>query len=250
MDVEAIVEWYFRERTPRTAADKAMELYFTHHPRLSFLKMLPLGARVADVGAGDGSLALLKDRHDPVRMDIRMHACSLEPGMHFGAYESSEIGDWNAQRPAFDGLRFDGIICAHFIEHIDEPESLLAWARGKLAPGGRAYVEWPSARSLQLPSVAELRTHGLDLMISNFHDDCTHAALPDRTRFCEAATEHGMAVEVQGEILMPWLAEELMAQYRDAKDRFPVQAAFWLWSGWSQYVVVRAPAAAAGGSGE
>jgi len=103
---------------------------------------------------------------------------------------------------------------------------------------------------MQLPSVAELRTHGLDLMISNFHDDCTHAVLPDRTRFCEAAAAHGMAVEAQGEILMPWLAEELMAQYRDAKDRFPVQAAFWLWSGWSQYVVVRAPAAVAGGSAE
>ena len=238
-DVAAIVEWYFRKRTPGTMADKAMELYFTQHPRLSFLKMLPLGARVADVGAGDGSLALLKDRHDPVRTDIRMHACSLEAGTHFHAYESTEIGDWNAHRPRFDGMRFDGIVCAHFIEHIDRPESLLEWACETLAPGGRAYIEWPADGSLQLPAVAELRTHGLDLMISNFHDDCTHAALPDRGRFCGAAARLGLAVEAQGEIRMPWLAEELMAHYRDAQDRFPVQAAFWLWTGWSQYVVVR-----------
>lgn len=238
-DVEAIVEWYFRKRTPQVAAEKAIELYFTLHPRLSFLKLLPRHARVADIGAGDGSLALLKSRHEPVRQDLRMHGYSLEAGAHFGAYDSTEIGDWNAHRPSFEGMCFDGIVCAHFVEHIDDPASFLDWARERLVPGGRAYIEWPAAGSARLPAVAELRRHGLDLMISNFHDDCTHSALPDRAWLCHEAVARGMVVESQGEILMPWLAEELMAGHRDAADRFPVQAAFWLWQGWSQYLVIR-----------
>lgn len=238
MDVEAIVEWYFRKRKTQITADKAMELYFTQHPRLSFLKMLPLHALVADVGAGDGSLALLKDRYEPVRADIRMHACSLEAGAHFHAYESTEIGDWNVRRPSFNGSRFDGVVCAHFIEHVDEPGGLLAWLKATLADGGRAYIEWPSPNSLQLPAVSELRPHGIDLIISNFHDDCTHVALPDRTNLCTAAVAGGLTVESEGEIRMPWLAEELMGHFRSSDDRFPVQAAFWLWSGWSQYMIV------------
>lgn len=241
MNIEDIVTWYRRERKPQGSGGRAQELYFQCHPRTAFLKMLPLGAKVADIGAGDGSLSVFRGWPEPARKDLRLHAYSIEKGEHFDAFDSYEISDWNLAQPEFGGMTFDAIVSAHFIEHIDDPTSLVAWAARKLAPGGTAYVEWPSEHALSLPSKRDLAAAGVDLVISRFDDDNTHQALPDRKQIENAIAVAGMHLVATGLVHLPWLEDELMAHFRDAGDRFPAQAAFWSWTRWSQYLVFEKP---------
>ena len=242
MNIEDVVAWYRRERKPQITAERAQELYFQFHPRTAFLKMLPVGATVADIGAGDGSLSVFRKWPEPARDDLRLHAYSIEKGAHFDAFESYEISDWNDAQPEFGGIRFDAVVCAHFIEHIADPASLVHWTRRKLVNGGRVYVEWPSEHAKELPSRQELLDAGVPLVISRYQDDATHGDLPDRAAICEAFSANGFEVEQVGIVHLPWIEEQLMANLRDSKDEFPRQAAFWSMTRWSQFVVARLPA--------
>lgn len=214
-----------------------MELYFTFHPRTAFLKTLPSDARVADVGAGDGSLSVFRGWPSPERKDLKLYAYSIEKGRLFEDFEGYEISDWNSTPPEFNGQMFDAIICAHFIEHIAEPASFIAWAARKLNKGGRIYLEWPSSNSLTLPPRGELEKAGVPLIISRFDDDCTHRDLPDADMVADEMQARGLAIESRGIVRLPWLEDEILAHYRDAADGFARQAAFWSRTGWSQYIV-------------
>ena len=63
---------------------------------------------------------------------------------------------------------FDVIIASHVIEHIDNGLDILSKLTKKLLPEGKLYIEYPSARSLNLPSVRGTL---------NFCDDQTHKRL-------------------------------------------------------------------------
>jgi SAM-dependent methyltransferase len=238
VDTQAIVDWYKQKRRAQLSAGEAQEVYFLQHPRTSFLKMLPTNSSVVDIGAGDGSLSVFRSWPKPLRTDLQMHAYSIEKGSRFDDFEGYELSDWNERRPQFPGLKFDAAISAHFIEHIADPYSIADWLREHLAENGRAYIEWPSPYSLRLPSRSELLKEGVDLMISRFDDDDTHrAALPERSALCNRLSEQGFEVEQEGMIRMPWIEHQLMATLRDSQDAFPRQAAFWLMTGWSQFVI-------------
>lgn len=239
MNIEEIAEWYHRERKAAVSGSSAQELYFQFHPRTSFLKMLPVNARVADIGAGDGSLSVFRKWPEPVREDLRLHAYSIEKGERFDDFESYEISDWNVAPPEFGGIEFDGIVCAHFIEHVADPASFAAWAGRKLVKGGRAYVEWPSEASIDLPGRDELLAAGVSLVISRYHDDSTHSTLPGRSQMIAALKAHGMEIEQQGVVSLPWIEEQLMANFKDSEDSFPRQAAFWSKTRWSQFLIAR-----------
>ena len=246
IDISKIVAWYNAPRRSTISASKALELYFQFHPRTAFLKTLPARAIVVDIGAGDGSLSTFRAWPEPARHDLRLYAYSLEKGAHFDAFDGYEIGDWNHARPVFDGLSFDGIVSAHFIEHVDDAGTFVDWAAARLAVGGRAYVEWPSPASLDLPPLSELHDAGVPLVISRFDDDCTHQHLPDRDVVVARAMQAGLRVTASGTIRLPWLEDALLAGFRDAPDRFPAQAAFWSWTQWSQYLVLERPDAGDG----
>lgn len=236
---EQIKKWFDRPRQSRLNRDRVMELYFTFHPRTCFLKTVPAGANIADIGAGDGSLSEFLNWPSPERKDLSLHAYSIEKGRLFDQFKSYEISDWNEAQPEFGGQMFDAVMCAHFIEHIAEPTSFADWANRKVKSGGMIYLEWPSPASLDLPSQRELEKAGVPLVISRFNDDCTHRKLPDADAMVAAFIAHGFIVETRGIVRMPWLEDEMMAHFRDADDGFPRQAAFWSYTGWSQYLVIR-----------
>lgn len=239
LSVEDIQAWYHRPRQPQLPKARVMELYFTFHPRTAFLKTLPRNAVVADIGAGDGSLSVFRTWPQPERMDLELHAYSLEKGNKFDAFASYEIGDWNEQPPEFEGRRFDAVVCAHFIEHIAQPESLVAWAARKLRPGGRIYIEWPAPVSLSLPPRDALHAVGVPVMISRFDDDRTHRDLPDADAIVAAMAAAGLVLETRGTVHLPWLEDEILATHKDDEAGFGRQAAFWSMTGWSQYLVAR-----------
>jgi 2-polyprenyl-3-methyl-5-hydroxy-6-metoxy-1,4-benzoquinol methylase len=245
LDLDHIARWFRRERPKRLPVDNVMELYFTFHPRIAFLKTLPEAAEVVDIGAGDGSLSVFRSWPAPARPDLKLYAYSLEKGEHFDKFDGFAVGDWNTSPPDFDGRRFDAILCAHFIEHIADPLSLVAWAREKLRPGGRIYLEWPSPHSLDLPRRGELEAAGIPMIISHFHDDGTHRDLPDREVVRDGYVRAGFVIEAEGIVRLPWLEDEMLAHFRDAEDGFARQAAFWSFTNWSQYLVISKPHAVA-----
>lgn len=240
MDVAQIRDWFLQARKPRLDRDRVMELYFTFHPRTSFFKTLPEGAHVADIGAGDGTLSVFRKWPAPERRDLRIYAYSIEKGRMFDEFDAYEITDWNLAPPEFGGQTFDAVICAHFIEHIADPASFVAWAARKLNPSGRIYLEWPSPASLELPARTELAAAGVNLMISRFDDDHTHRELPDCDAMVAAFDAAGFTVEARGIVRLPWIEEEMLGHFRDGDDGFPRQAAFWSRTGWSQYLILRA----------
>ncbi len=244
LDIDQIKRWFNRPRDSHVPRDNVMELYFTFHPRTAFLKTLPHGSEVVDIGAGDGSLSVFRDWPAPARPDLRLYAYSLEKGEHFDKFDGFEISDWNQSPPEFGGRMFDAIVCAHFIEHVADPLSLVRWAARKLRTGGRMYLEWPSPESLPLPPRGELEAAGVPLIISRFHDDGTHRDLPQRQHVLEGCRAAGLAVDAEGVVSLPWLEDEMLAQFRDDADGFARQAAFWSHTRWSQYLLLRQPQAA------
>lgn len=237
MDINSIAAWFRKPRRPGLDQDRVNELYFTFHPRTAFLKTLPVGTAVVDIGAGDGTLSVFRRWPAPERRDLKLYAYSLEKGRQFDDFDGFEIGDWNASPPQFGGRTFGAIVCAHFIEHITDPESFVEWAAQKLDPGGRAYIEWPSPASIGLPTRAELERAGVPLMISRFDDDHTHQGLPDGDAIVAALQARGFAIETRGTVRLPWLEDEMLASASAADDGFCRQAAFWSYTGWSQYII-------------
>ncbi|MFZ1989595.1 MAG: methyltransferase domain-containing protein [Alphaproteobacteria bacterium] len=77
-----------------------------------------------------------------------------------------ENGDLSALNDGF----YDVVVFAHVIEHLTNGLEVLAALTRKLAPGGRIYVEFPSVRSLSLPSAQNTL---------NFCDDPTHIRVYD-----------------------------------------------------------------------
>jgi SAM-dependent methyltransferase len=72
-------------------------------------------------------------------------------------------------QPLPDGF-FDIIVMSHVIEHLPNGLDVLASLTGKLREEGRIYVEFPSVRSLALPSMPGTL---------NFCDDATHVRVYD-----------------------------------------------------------------------
>ena len=243
MDIRAIKEWFDQPRNGMfMRAGRVVELYYQFHPRTVFLKTLPMRSHVVDIGAGDGSLSSFKTWPKPKRTDLKLFAYAMEEGAHFDKFEGYEIGDWNVAPPEFDGRLFDGIVCAHFIEHIEDPDTFVEWSARKLAAGGRLYLEWPSVHSMDLPSLHDLKGAGVPLVISRYEDDCTHQrAIPDRERICSALRDKGLEIEQEGLIRLPWIEEQLMGKFKNSDDPFPRQAAYWSKTRWSQFIVAAKP---------
>lgn len=208
------------------------------HPRIQFIKELRRGATVVDIGAGDGSLITFRDWPAPRRPDMKFYAYALDKGSQFLSFDGYRIGDWNRAPPDFGGIQFDAIHASHFIEHVERPESLIAWTAADLARYGRMYIEWPSEESLNLPSISACKAKGINLMITRFDDDDTHQVLPCRDFIIECAVAANLVVEKQGIIRIPSLENDLMFHFKNSIDHFPAQAAYWSWTGWSQYLVL------------
>ncbi len=241
-DIDAIVRWYRGEHEPALDDDeKVMQYYQQCHPRTLFLKTLPAGATMLDLGAGEGSMHVFRGWPPPDRHDIKLYAFSLEKGKHFDSYEGYEIGDWNTQPPDFDGMPFDAIFSSHFVEHIQEPGSLADWAASRLRPGGRIFTEWPAEAALRAPENRQLRKHGIYLRVGTFFDDATHQALPSTEFIHSSLREAGLEIEIAGTIRMPVFETALLDLYRRTNNTVALQFAYWSFTGWCQYAIARKP---------
>ncbi len=137
-----------------------------------FVRALPPGASVLDVGCGNGSPSMFKRLNPGIRytgLDIAEYG--LGPADHAAADELRFVSPADFARGIADfGPRFDAIVSAHNIEHVDDPPAVVSAMCAALRPAGRLYLSFPSAASTRFPS----RAGAL-----NFHDDPTHRWLPE-----------------------------------------------------------------------
>lgn len=238
-DIDSIVQWFNADVPVAVREDLVLAGFHSSHPRILFLKGLPPGAIVLDVGAGDGSMQLFRTWLTPARTDLKMYAYSLEKGIHFDSYDGFEIGNWDERPPLFEGLEFDAMFSAHFIEHIQDPSAYFEWAGSRLAPGGRIFTEWPSERALRAPTKSELHLHGIDLFLGNFYDDLTHRSFPSKMRVLRALRKAGLEVEAAGTIRLPLYETQMLGHYRRTGDTPTLQLAYWSRTGWCQYVIAQ-----------
>jgi SAM-dependent methyltransferase len=141
---------------------------------------------ILDVGCGNHSPALTK-RYFPM-----------------ATYHGLDRVDYNiddVDRTALDALyrvdldadtletipddTFDLIIVNHVVEHLRDPASVVAALCRKLRPEGHIYLEFPSLRSLGLPSMEGT---------NQFCDDPTHVYLPDPYVLANALLANGVRV--------------------------------------------------------
>lgn len=80
---------------------------------------------------------------------------------------------------------FDVIVMSHVIEHLPNGIDVIVRLTDKLAPGGRIYIEFPSVRSLALPSM-----YGT----LNFCDDPTHVHVHDVREISNALLARGLRI--------------------------------------------------------
>jgi SAM-dependent methyltransferase len=132
-----------------------------------------------------------------------------------------------------DGF-FDVIVMSHVIEHIRNGLEVLSALTDKLRPGGRLYVEFPSVRSLGLPSMKGTL---------NFCDDSTHVRVYEVGEVANALLARGLVILKAGRrrywtriLLFPLVVSTKLVMGRgfEAGD-------FWDVAGFADFVYARKP---------
>ncbi len=102
--------------------------------------------RLLDVGCASGN-QMLRYRElgwDVTGIEVGHDACELARARGLTVHEGTVFD------APFDGSAFDLVILSHVIEHVLEPERVLAACAGFLAPGGVLTLSTPNADSLGL----------------------------------------------------------------------------------------------------
>jgi len=113
--------------------------------RLRFVSHLEPGARVLEVGAGDGKLvaAMRAAGLDARGIDPSPAACEAARSL---GVDVANVGIDEAEIPSAGD---DAVLVWHALEHLDRPHEALGRIHGWLRPGGSLVVAVPNLASLQ-----------------------------------------------------------------------------------------------------
>jgi 2-polyprenyl-3-methyl-5-hydroxy-6-metoxy-1,4-benzoquinol methylase len=148
---------------------------------------LSAGARILDIGCGNGSPTLTK---------------RWFPGCHYAGADVERYNLSDADLAAMDeyfplsvdgsgydaipAASYDFVILNHVVEHMRDPGPVLAALCAKLRPGGYFWIAFPSLRSLSLP-------HSVDETL-NFSDDPTHIYVPEIREIANILLANGVKI--------------------------------------------------------
>jgi SAM-dependent methyltransferase len=228
---------------PRLDVDDAalLELFWYFHPRFRFLKSLPWAANLLDIGAGNGGLAHWRGWAKPDRSDLRLYGVDRREGEHRPLYAGWETIDLDRQLPDFPDATLNAFLAAHLIEHLSDPKRLIRWIAERAEPGSRVYLEWPNPDTLKLPTREQLLGYGIDVVISNFHDDSTHQDCPDLATVTDWLSECGFIIGARGSIDLGILGEEVFARASEPQLR---TMGYWSMTRWCVFVEAMKPSPA------
>lgn len=239
VSLQGLLAWLGSPTQIQLGRDQTIEWYLLMHPKVVFLKNLPLNSTVFDIGAGDGRLSDFRGWLGFPRNDLRLQGASLFRPELADRYDEFYVCDIEAHKPALKAQP-TAVIAAQLIEHLQRPWELVDWLSHQMPQGSRLYLDWPSPLSLRLPSLVDLLAAGYDVSTVNFYDDASHIqtfSLEQVVSICDAK---GFEYENGGVIRLPYLAEALRAQGLDANNtederRFFLTAAIWLYTGFVTY---------------
>lgn len=127
---------------------------------------------------------------------------------------------------------FDIIVMSHVLEHLHNGLDVLDGLARKLKPGGRIYLEFPSERSLALPSMKGSL---------NFCDDPTHVRVYDVREIANLLLERGFRILKAGRRqywTRIWLFPIIVPLKLLTRGRFEA-GDFWDIAGFADYVFAR-----------
>jgi SAM-dependent methyltransferase len=167
-------ENYFRRDRGLDRSKGFMISLYARHPYLARIyreiRKLPKGARVLDLGAGEGHFLEIARR---MRPDLLLVAADLSRCLVYEGLKDVPFVEFDLDAgeifPELDG--FDMVVSQHVLEHLDSPAALFHNAFRALKDGGVLYVECPDVRWTLLPHVPWLTGHRGGF---NFWDDPTH----------------------------------------------------------------------------
>lgn len=214
----------------------ADDAYWTMHPRIVWLKNLPLDAVVLDVGAGDGGLAAFRGWPAFPRADLEFLGLSLAAPARRNEFREFHVVDLDKAKPAFSTMP-TAVLMAHVIEHLRDGRDVLRWLAGLLPRGGRIFIEWPGPNTALLPSCDEFRSRGYPMTTLNFHDDSSHISMHAIADVIDMLDELDFAVGGAGYVDLPYLSEVLRVQGLKApRHEFYLSMGMWLRTRFSSYV--------------
>ena len=140
---------------------------------------------------------------------------------------------------AFDAIpdaAFDVVMMAHVVEHLPNADAVVHALTAKVAPGGIFVLEFPSPRSLTLPSMRGTL---------NFHDDETHVRLWTRAEIGAALEAGGLRVIASGRRrdLFRLLATPVRVLWSQLRHGWVPGSAFWDLLGFADAIVAERPRA-------
>ena len=233
----------FNQIPPTLEKERVIASFYSHLPRVSFLKTLPLDTTLLEAGAGDGGLISFKSWLDPIRSDLSLWGTSLCHSGHTSNYDFFVEGRIGQEMPVFPG-RATAFIACHLIEHLESPQTIFDWLKDKLEPCSPVYLEWPSWHTQYLPRNTELRVKGLMPMTLNFYDDKTHESPLQLKEITKIADENGFTIIESGAIGLQYYADLLrdiaLSPGCDTPE-FLYTMALWQKTYFSSYVKLMSP---------
>lgn len=175
--------------------------------RRRFLAELKQCAEVFDIGCGNDSPYVFKASRPDIRyvgLDVIDYNQEHEPRAHADEYLVVPPEGFVSAIQERAG-QFDAVVSSHNLEHCSDPESVVTAMARALRVGGRIFLAFPAAATVEFPS----REGTL-----NFYDDSTHIQPPDYRTVLALLEAEGIGIDFAAERYRPpaWVVAGIVSE--------------------------------------